>query len=74
MPLTAHPMRRHTRPLLDWQGAADYLATTPRQVRRLRRRGELIGVRVGKFVRFHPDDLARFVDEHRTVTVRVTAV
>lgn len=51
--------------LLDWQGAADYLNTTVRWVRYARSQGLLPFIKVGKHVRFHPEDLRRFVDANR---------
>lgn len=40
-------------------------ATGPRAVAHLRRKGELVGVRVGRSWRYHPDDVNAFVDRAR---------
>lgn len=53
--------------LLDGEAAAAHLGVKPRQVRALVDRGELPFIRVGRLVRFHPDDLAAYVDRQRTV-------
>jgi len=56
--------------LLDTEAAARYLATTPRHVRELWATRRLAGIKVGRLVRFHPLDLDRYVDGHRTEAVR----
>lgn len=40
--------------LVDWSGAANYLATTDRHVRELVARGEIAVVKVGRLVRLPP--------------------
>lgn len=51
--------------LVDWSGAANYLATTDRHVRELVARGEIAVVKVGRLVRFHRDDLDEFIASNR---------
>lgn len=53
------------RPLLDVAGAADYLTTSEHFVRRLVRERRVTYVKVGRFVRFDPDDLDRFIEAGR---------
>jgi len=56
--------------LLNTEAAARYLATTPRHVRELWATRRLAGIKVGRLVRFHPCDLDRYVEAHRTEAVR----
>ena len=44
---------------------AEILALSTRSVRRLIASGELMACRLGRSVRIHPDDLARYIDRHR---------
>ena len=57
-------------PLLDWDGAAERLGVTPRQVRELWAKRRLAGIRIGKHVRFDPGDLDRYIADHRVEAVR----
>ena len=57
-------------PLLDWDGAAERLAVTPRMVKELWAKRQLAGVRVGKHIRFDVADVDRFIDAHRVEEVR----
>jgi excisionase family DNA binding protein len=59
-----------TPPLLNWEGAAEFLGVTPRLVRELWARKELGGVRVGRRIRFREQDLAEYVERHRVGPVR----
>ena len=56
--------------LVDDEGAASYLGTTPRHVRKLWAERRLAGVKVGRLVRFRRQDLDAFVDAHRVDAVR----
>jgi excisionase family DNA binding protein len=51
--------------LVDIKGAATYLATSIRHVRRLVQKTELDFVKIGGKLRFDKVDLQRYVDEHR---------
>lgn len=53
------------RPLLDVTGAADYLTTSTHFVRRLVRERRVAFVKVGRHVRFDPDDLDAFIERGR---------
>lgn len=53
-------------PLLDLSGAAEYLSTSERHIRELWNRRELPAIKVGRKVRFHKDDLDRYINERRT--------
>jgi excisionase family DNA binding protein len=53
------------RPPLDYDGAAEYLGTTPRHVRDLRATNRVPFVKLGGKVRFLPDDLDAFVLANR---------
>jgi excisionase family DNA binding protein len=48
-------------PLIDYPGAAAYLATTERHVRDLQARRQLASVRIGRLVRFRRADLDRYI-------------
>ncbi len=52
--------------LLTRAEAADLLKVSPRTLHRLTRAGTLPVVRVGRQVRIHPDDLARFIEKARS--------
>lgn len=56
--------------LLDLDGAAKYLHDTPRHVRTLWERRELAAVRIGRKIRFDPDDLDRYIDSQRVKALR----
>ena len=51
--------------LLTTEEAAEGLCTTPRHVRRLVFERRIAYRKVGRFVRFHPDDLAEYVAGQR---------
>jgi excisionase family DNA binding protein len=51
--------------LLTIEEAAEWLNTTPRHVRRLVFERRIAYRKVGRYVRFHPDDLAEYVATHR---------
>lgn len=48
--------------LLTPQEAAEVLSVSPRLVSDMARRGELPAVRVGRYVRFRPEDLAQWIE------------
>lgn len=56
--------------LLDDDGAATYLATTPRRVRELWQRHQLAGIKVGRSVRFAVADLDDFIARNRVEATR----
>jgi excisionase family DNA binding protein len=51
--------------LLTPEEAAERLNITPRHVRRLVFERRIAYRKVGRFVRFHPDDLVEYVAAHR---------
>jgi len=63
--------RRHPeRPrLLDYDEVAELLGTTPRHIRKLVEFRELASVKVGIFVRIHPDDVDAYIGKHRREAV-----
>jgi excisionase family DNA binding protein len=63
--------RRHPElaELLDYEGAAQLLGTTARHVRKLAELREIASVKVGALVRFHPDDVAAYVNKRRRQAV-----
>jgi excisionase family DNA binding protein len=65
---------RMTDRLLTMEEAAERLRTTPRHVRRLVFERRIAYRKVGRFVRFHPDDLAEYVAAHRIEVARPTSI
>lgn len=67
-------MENHTEPagdgLLDEAGAGIYLGTTPRHIRALWQRREIAAVKVGRLVRFRPEDLDAYIARQRVEAVR----
>jgi excisionase family DNA binding protein len=60
--------------LLTMEEAAEWLCTTPRHMRRLVYERRITYRKVGRFVRFHPDDLVEYVAAQRVqVTTRPAA-
>lgn len=59
--------RRHpeTVGLLDYDGVAPLLGTTPRHVRKLVELRELASIKVGALVRIHPDDVDDYINRRR---------
>ena len=51
--------------LLTFEEAAEWLGTTPRHMRRLALERPIAYHKLGRYVRFHPDDLAQHVAAHR---------
>jgi excisionase family DNA binding protein len=49
---------------------AERLRTTPRHVRRLVFERRIAYRKLGRYVRFHPDDLADYVAAHHMITPR----
>ena len=56
--------------LLTFEEAADRLGTTPRHMRRLVLERRIAYRKLGRYVRFHPDDLAECVAAHHMITTR----
>ena len=52
-------------PLLDTDGVAEVLGTTPRHVRRLVAERRIPFFKVGRFVRFEPGELDVWLDQQR---------
>jgi excisionase family DNA binding protein len=64
---TLHPRPGSDLPtLVDIDTVAHHLGVTVRHVRRLIDERRIPFVKVGKFVRFDVDEIARWVDNHRT--------
>ena len=51
--------------LLTFEEAAEWLGTTPRHMRRLVVERRIAYRKLGRYVRFPPDDRAEYVDAHR---------
>ena len=51
--------------LMTFEEAAERLGTTPRHMRRLVLERRIAYRKLGRYVRFHPDDLADYVAAHR---------
>jgi len=62
--------RRHSEALLDFEGAAMRLGTTPRHVKRLWAERRIAGVLVGRKVRFTEADLLAYIERQRVEAVR----
>lgn len=60
-----NPDAKSRRPLLDVAGAADYLSSSEHFVRRLVRERRVPFIKLGRFVRFDPDDLDAFIEAGR---------
>jgi excisionase family DNA binding protein len=56
--------------LLDCEGAAAYLATTPRHIRQLWEERRLTAVKLGRLVRFRRQDLDAYVERNVHPAVR----
>ena len=56
--------------LLDYEGAAHYLCTTPRHVQELWAKRRVAAVKVGRRVRFTQADLDAFIATNRVNTPR----
>jgi excisionase family DNA binding protein len=54
----------------DWAGAAEYLQTTERHVRRLWSERKITGYRVGRKVRFKQGDLDDYLERNRLEALR----
>jgi|GEM_PF-405913 len=63
----ASQKRRHTKPpqLLTEREAAKALAISPRKLWQLRTDGEVRCIRVGRSVRYDPDDLNAWIEQQR---------
>ncbi|MGP0109170.1 MAG: helix-turn-helix domain-containing protein [Acidimicrobiales bacterium] len=53
------------RRLLDIDVLAEWLATSPRHIRRLVAERRVPFVKVGHFIRFDPDDITRWIEEQK---------
>ncbi len=51
--------------LLRAQEAAEQLAISQRKLWEITNTGELKSIKIGRAVRYHPDDLADFIAKHR---------
>ena len=60
--------------LLTLAEVAERLNTTPRHVRRLVFERRIAYRKLGRYVRFHPDDVAEYVAAHRVEAARPRAV
>ena len=58
--------------LLTLAEVAERLNTTPRHVRRLVSERRIAYRKLGRYVRFHPDDVAEYVATHRVEVAQVT--
>ena len=54
----------------DWTGAAEYLQTTERHVRRLWAERKVTGYLVGRKVRFRQGDLDAYIERNRREALR----
>lgn len=59
---SAAPAQRR---LLDIDVLAEWLATSPRHIRRLVAERRVPFVKVGHFIRFDPDDIGRWIEEQK---------
>jgi excisionase family DNA binding protein len=59
--------------LLTLAEVAERLNTTPRHVRRLVFERRIAYRKLGRYVRFHPDDVAEYVAAHRVEAARPAA-
>jgi excisionase family DNA binding protein len=59
--------------LLTWDEAAERLNTTPRHVRRLVFERRIAYRKLGRYVRFHPDDLEEYITANRVEVGGATA-
>jgi excisionase family DNA binding protein len=59
--------------LLTLVEVAERLNTTPRHVRRLVFERRIAYRKLGRYVRFHPDDVAEYVAAHRVEAARPAA-
>jgi excisionase family DNA binding protein len=60
------------RPLLDTDAVAAALCVTPRHIQRLVSERRIPHVKVGRFVRFDPDELKSWLDGHKVPAERST--
>jgi excisionase family DNA binding protein len=59
--------------LLTAEQVATLLGTTPRHVRRLVFERRITYRKLGRYVRFHPDDVAEYIAAHRIEAARPAA-
>jgi excisionase family DNA binding protein len=60
------------RPLLDTEAVATALCVTPRHIQRLVTERRIPHIKVGRFVRFDPDELKSWLDGHKVPAERST--
>jgi excisionase family DNA binding protein len=58
------------RPLLDTEAVAAALCVTPRHIQRLVSERRIPHVKVGRFVRFDPDELRSWLERHKVAAER----
>jgi excisionase family DNA binding protein len=51
--------------LLDYEGAAAFLGTTPRHIRFLWQSRQLPARKIGRLVKFAPEDLVEYANAHK---------
>jgi excisionase family DNA binding protein len=74
-PGTRPPARRAPRTgaslptLIDIPTAAEHLGTSPRHIRRLVAERRIPYLKLGHYVRFDPDELETWLDDHRVKTI-----
>ena len=77
-PGTRSPAGRATRAgaslpnLIDIPTAAEHLGTSPRHIRRLVAERRIPYLKLGHYVRFDPDELEAWLDDHRVKTIGST--
>jgi excisionase family DNA binding protein len=65
LPVTIRSSRFH---LMDTQSVADHLKCSTSMVRKLNRIGALRNVRVGRLLRFRPEDITSYVEANASTT------
>jgi excisionase family DNA binding protein len=58
------------RPLLDTEAVAAALCVTPRHIQRLVSERRIPHVKVGRFVRFDPDEVRSWLERHKVAAER----
>lgn len=53
---------------MDTQSVADHLECSASMVRKLNRSGSLRHVRVGRLLRFRPEDITRYIEANASIT------
>ena len=60
----------NAQPLLDIEQAAERLNVSPRFIRRLVAQRRIDYLKIGKFIRFQPDELDSWIEDQRVQHVR----